>query len=221
MAGPPPLVTQQEVFDTADQILENGVRPSAKKIRILLGKSSFTTIHKHLLVWRKDNNQDVLPLPKIQVPEYLIAALKRYMRNYGEKAVSETRAAYQELDHECAVMAHEAHHNAEHIEQLRGALDAEKARRSFLEGVETVLRANLQDEKSKVIEVCEKLKTAEECLNQASAELSDAKNMMIDQKKLISGVQAQLEVERERTRSLQSEVEQLKDMLASAQRLDK
>lgn len=164
MAGPPPLVTQQEVFDAADQILENGVRPSAKKIRFLLGKSSFTTIHKHLLVWRKDNSQDVLPLPKIQVPEYLIAALKRYMRNYGEKAVSETRAAYQELDHECAVMANEAHHNAEQIEQLRSVLDAEEARCSFLEGVETVLRASLQDEKSKVIEVCEKLKTAEECL---------------------------------------------------------
>lgn len=220
MAGPPPLVTQQEVFDTADQILENGVRPSAKKIRFLLGKSSFATIHKHLLVWRK-KNQDVLPLPKVEVPEYLIAALKRYMRNYGEKAVSETRTAYQELDHECAVMANEAHHNEEQIEQLRSVLDAEKARRSFLEGVETVLRASLQDEKSKVIEVGEKLKIAEESLNQTSAELSDTKNMMDDQRKLVGAVQAQLELERERTRSLQSEVEQLKDMLVSAQRLDK
>lgn len=221
MAGPPPLVTQQEVFDTADQILENGVRPSAKKIRFLLGKSSFTTIHKHLLVWRKDKNQDVLPLPKVEVPECLIAALKRYMRNYGEKAVSETLAAYQELDHECAVIANEAHHNEEQIEQLRGALDAEKARRYFLEGVETELRANLQDEKLKVIEVGEKLKIAEECLNQTSAELNDAKNMMDDQRKLVGAVQAQLELERERTRSLQSEVEQLKDMLASAQCVDK
>lgn len=59
-------VTQEQVFEAANQLIGQGVTPTPALIRNVLGKGSFTTISQHLSAWKdyrwhNENNLQWIP----------------------------------------------------------------------------------------------------------------------------------------------------------------
>lgn len=58
-------ITKAEVHDAADRVDADGQRPSAKTVRALLGRGSFTTIDNHLQTWKpRDQRLELPPVPE-------------------------------------------------------------------------------------------------------------------------------------------------------------
>lgn len=57
-------ITRAEVHDAADTVNAGGRKPSAKTIRELLGRGSYTTIESHLQTWiPRDQRLELPPVP--------------------------------------------------------------------------------------------------------------------------------------------------------------
>lgn len=216
MPGPAPLVTREEVFKAADEFLESGIWPSARRIQRHLGKSSTLTIHNILMLWREGKSKDVLMLPDVVVPAELIAAVKKTARTYAGIAVSRAREKILRLEEECDLMANEALALQMEIERMHGEVEHAKECRIRSEGRASVFESSLNEEKQRVDALNERLQESERKLDRAEAKLCDAQRLNDDQQKFLSSVQAQLDIERSQTRNLKSEIEKLERMLKNA-----
>ena len=54
-------LTIQQVHNTADQLQEQGIKPTLAEVRKALGGGSFTTISEAMKSWRQDNQQEEQP----------------------------------------------------------------------------------------------------------------------------------------------------------------
>lgn len=217
MPGPAPLVSRQEVFDAAQDFYDSGIWASAKRIREQLGKSSISTIHEILLEWREGKSRDALMLPDVDLSPELIAAIKKFLKAYAGSAVARIRQENVKLEHECDSMANEARAFQMEIERMQGEVDDAKEGRIYSEGRANVLESSLSEERKRVATLNEKLLESERKLDQAETKLGDAQRLNEDQQKILSSVQAQLDIERAETRSLKSEIEQMKLLLKDVQ----
>lgn len=60
-------LTTQQIHDTADQLHEQGINPTLSAVRTALGGGSFTTISDAMKSWRQDH-QDEQELKKVELP---------------------------------------------------------------------------------------------------------------------------------------------------------
>ena len=60
-------LTTQQIHDTADQLHEQGINPTLSAVRTALGGGSFTTISDAMKLWRQDH-QDEQELKKVELP---------------------------------------------------------------------------------------------------------------------------------------------------------
>lgn len=217
MPGPAPLVSREEVFDAAQDFYDSGIWASAGRIREHLGKSSNSTIHEFLLEWRDGKSQDALMLPDVDLSPELISAIKKFLKVYAGSAVARIRQENVKLEHECDLMANEARAFQKEIERMRGEVERAKEGRVHSEGRASVFESNLHEERQRVAALNESLLDSERKLDRAEAKLADAQRLNEDQQKVLSSVQAQLDIERSQTRNLKSEIEQMKLLLKDMQ----
>ena len=51
-------ITIQQIHATADQLQEQGIKPTLAEVRKILGGGSFTTISEAMKSWRQDNQEE-------------------------------------------------------------------------------------------------------------------------------------------------------------------
>lgn len=80
-------ITFEEVSTAARRLVESGERPSAPKIRKLLGdRGGMATIQKHLDVWRETDGKDAESAPVPEMPDQLAADAQTLIQQIWRQA---------------------------------------------------------------------------------------------------------------------------------------
>lgn len=124
------IVTQEQVFALADQLVAAGEKPTMTRVREMIGGGSYSTIKTYLDVWKQERQ---LPAPVSDLPPELTAKGEELLRSVwqiamshaeaqiaqvraeAQRQVAETRADVQQL--EAALMGQE-HEQAAQAQQL-------------------------------------------------------------------------------------------------------
>ena len=126
-------ITKIEVHDAADRIDSDGQRPSAKTVRALVGRGSFTTIDSHLQSWVPRDQRLELP----PVPEGLTTTVSSVITDLwhiSRAAVhAETAAQIERANANVAEARAAAQHAGEKADRLADELRAERQRSADLE----------------------------------------------------------------------------------------
>ena len=135
-----PGITQAQVHEAAQALLEAGTTPTVSAVRERIGSGSYTTINAHLAEWRAQNTQAPAQVP--EMPERVRTALNQVWAQAASAAQEDLdtqrqalEAMRRELDKERADMAAEierlerAQEQAqEQIEHLRASFTEAQAR---------------------------------------------------------------------------------------------
>ena len=78
-------LTPEDVFLCADQLVQEGKKPTIASLRERLGSGSITTIHKYLTQWKARKNQPASPTP----PPSEFSALLRAVQSQIDRAVAQ------------------------------------------------------------------------------------------------------------------------------------
>lgn len=65
-------ISKFEVFHIANIIAANGAVPTIKSVRTMLGSGSSSTIHRHLLEWKKEKFSEVNEIQEENMLEQLV-----------------------------------------------------------------------------------------------------------------------------------------------------
>lgn len=84
-------VTFDEVAAAANSLQNEGKPVDIEAVCNLLGTASFSTIHPHLTEWRASLARPALP--KVELPESVVAALGSWVRQFAEEAGAGPRDA--------------------------------------------------------------------------------------------------------------------------------
>ena len=119
-----PGITQEQVLEAAQALLEAGTTPTVSAVRERIGSGSYTTISAHLAEWRTQNTQAPAQVP--EMPERVRTALNQVWAQAATAAQEDLDTQRQalevmrrELDKEQADMGAE-------IERLEQALEQER-----------------------------------------------------------------------------------------------
>ena len=141
-------ITKESVFECADQLLEQGVKPTLAKVRSALGGGSFTTISEFMAEWRDQHEASNQPKP-LQIPDAVLdtasqltnqiwvtaTAAAESRLDAERKALNEAREAMESEQHEAAEMADQM---SVEIEQLQSQLaEAGELAEQSIEALET------------------------------------------------------------------------------------
>jgi len=83
------LFTQEQVFEAADTIAEEGKEVTALALLSRLGGASLTTIYKHLIPWREKRQNHTTPATAQTIPEPVQAAFASALGTVWRVATSE------------------------------------------------------------------------------------------------------------------------------------
>jgi chromosome segregation ATPase len=140
-------ITQEQVLEAAQALLEEGITPTVAAVRERLGSGSYTTISAHLAEWRSQNTQAPANIP--EMPERVRTALNQVWAQAAAAAQEglETQrqaleAMRRELDKERADMGAEIERLERAQEQAQEQI--EHLRASFTEAQTTNREAQAQ-----------------------------------------------------------------------------
>lgn len=227
------MSTHQRVFELADELLMEGIRPSQAKIREMIeGQPSNTTIGDALREYWIDLGERILHLrSRPDIPQPLFeaikgvwdAALAHAESTYQEKARqlaqkemdANARVEKAELDRQAALERMEALHNdieaaQQQAHYLEGLLQSERERRSDVEQQRKLLEEKLKQKESEF----ERLRATTE------EKLAATESQMVQERARSEQTENRLLQEIDRLRQTQKEIQQShKQELAAA--LDK
>lgn len=128
-----PYITRAEVHDAANRVDAAGRKPTAKTVREVLERGSFTTIENHLSTWTPQDQRLQLP----PVPEGLTAAVSSMTADLWHVARSaaqaETAAQTEQVRADVAEARAAAQHAGEKADLMAGELHAAQQRATELE----------------------------------------------------------------------------------------
>lgn len=144
------IITTEQIHATADQLQAQGIKPSQRNVRNVLGGGSFTTISEALRTWRAEQEtvaelaQVVLPQEIAERADTLVAQLWDTAQSIANdrlvkerEALEHTKALAQlEVDEMTAVVAileQEQNATAKQVERLEAELREIKAQRDGLQ----------------------------------------------------------------------------------------
>lgn len=147
-------VSQQELFEVANRLYDEGKEVTAISLLKALGGGSLTTIYKYLEIWQKDRPVSG-PANNIDLPEVVknsfasswrvaVAEANREIEALREQAAEEVKAAerkFQEALEAIATLEKESEADAEQIEKL-------SSRITELEGNLSVAQAEIAASKT-------------------------------------------------------------------------
>ena len=79
-------LTIQQVHNTADQLQEQGIKPTLAEVRKALGGGSFTTISEAMKSWRQDNQQEE-QLRQVELPSSIAERLQTLGADMWQTAI--------------------------------------------------------------------------------------------------------------------------------------
>jgi len=126
-------ITRAEVHDGADRIDADGRKPSAKAIRDVLGRGSYTTIENHLATWvPRDQRLELPPMPDglTATVSSLATDLWHDARNAAQ---AEAKTRVSEAASDVAEARSAAREAGEKADALASELDAARERTAELE----------------------------------------------------------------------------------------
>jgi chromosome segregation ATPase len=126
-------VTEQDVFEAADQLLARGERPTIERVRQALGTGSPNTVNRLLDVWWASLSKRMAGRDEGALPAAVLELCGRLYKGMHEQAYAESRSV---VDGQLAA-----------VEQARRTLDLEKttvaAERLSLQSLSDALRQDL------------------------------------------------------------------------------
>ncbi len=87
-------ITQQEIYDAANRMVDQGVEISARRLREALGGGSMTTILKYLQAWRSERAHGSAPR---EMPDAVHEAALSALHEVWRTANRQTRQSIEEI----------------------------------------------------------------------------------------------------------------------------
>ncbi|WP_201598270.1 DNA-binding protein [Psychrobacter fulvigenes] len=79
-------ITIQQIHATADQLQEQGIKPTLAEVRKALGGGSFTTISEAMKSWRQDNQEEE-QLRQVELPSGIAERLQSLGADMWQTAI--------------------------------------------------------------------------------------------------------------------------------------
>ncbi|MGP9558436.1 DNA-binding protein [Psychrobacter sp. AOP7-A1-24] len=179
-------LTIQQVHNTADQLQEQGIKPTLAEVRKALGGGSFTTISEAMKSWRQDNKEEE-QLRQVELPSGITERLQTLGADVWQTAV--------DIANDRLVKDREA------LESIKAKAQAETDEAQ--EAVKT-LEGEQADLLVQLDEVTATAETKAKAAEQATAERDRFKQTLAD-------TQHQLELERAKTDAAQGQLSDLRN----------
>ncbi|MFB9885135.1 DNA-binding protein [Balneatrix alpica] len=157
--------TYDLVFQVADTLLTEGVRPTQQNVRERMGRGSLTTINKALNVWWAELGQRMAEPSVPNLPEPLVKNMQQLWRDavfYARDQLA-NQAKQQEVDYQqrCAHLQHQQQQWQQERHELEQRLREALAAQEALLSEQRQLQERLHQQESRLISQQGELKTLE------------------------------------------------------------
>ena len=178
-------LTIQQVHNTADQLQEQGIKPTLAEVRKALGGGSFTTISEAMKSWRQDNKEEE-QLRQVELPSGITERLQTLGADVWQTAV--------DIANDRLVKDREA------LESIKAKAQAETDEAQ--EAVKT-----LEGEQADLLEQLDEVTATAEAAAITAAQVTAERDILTQ---TLSDTQHQLELERAKTDSAQGQLADLR-----------
>ncbi|WP_252962740.1 DNA-binding protein [Psychrobacter sp. PSP] len=178
-------LTIQQVHNTADQLQEQGIKPTLAEVRKALGGGSFTTISEAMKSWRQDNQEEA-QLRQVELPSGITERLQTLGADMWQTAV--------DIANDRLVKEREA------LESIKAKAQAETDEAQ--EAVKT-----LEGEQADLLVQLDEVTATAEAAAITAAQVTAERDILTQ---TLSDTQHQLELERAKTDSAQGQLADLR-----------
>ena len=178
-------ITTQQIHAIADQLHEQGIKPTLAEVRKALGGGSFTTISEAMKSWRQDNQQEE-QLRQVELPSGIAERLQTLGADMWQTAI--------DIANDRLVKEREA------LESIKAKSQAETDEAQ--EAVKT-----LESEQADLLEQLDEVTATAEATAITAAQVTAERDMLTQ---TLSDTQHQLELERAKTDSAQGQLADLR-----------
>lgn len=178
-------ITTQQIHSIADQLHEQGIKPTLAEVRKALGGGSFTTISEAMKSWRQDNQQEE-QLRQVELPSSIAERLQTLGADMWQTAI--------DIANDRLVKEREA------LESIKAKSQAETDEAQ--EAVKT-----LESEQADLLEQLDEVTATAEATAITAAQVTAERDMLTQ---TLSDTQHQLELERAKTDSAQGQLADLR-----------
>ena len=179
-------LTIQQVHNTADQLQEQGIKPTLAEVRKALGGGSFTTISEAMKSWRQDNQEEA-QLRQVELPSGITERLQTLGADMWQTAV--------DIANDRLVKDREA------LESIKAKAQAETDEAQ--EAVKT-----LEGEQADLLEQLDEVTATAEATAITAAQVTAERDVLTQ---TLSDTQHQLELERAKTDAAQGQLSDLRN----------
>ena len=178
-------ITTQQIHAIADQLHEQGIKPTLAEVRKALGGGSFTTISEAMKSWRQDNQQEE-QLRQVELPSSIAERLQTLGADMWQTAI--------DIANDRLVKEREA------LESIKAKAQAETDEAQ--EAVKT-----LESEQANLLLELDEVTATAEAAAITSAQITAERDTLIQ---TLSDTQHQLELERAKTVAAQAQLGDLR-----------
>lgn len=178
-------ITIQQIHATADQLQEQGIKPTLAEVRKALGGGSFTTISEAMKSWRQDNQEEE-QLRQVELPSGIAERLQALGADMWQTAID---IANDRLVKEC-----------EALESIKTKAQAETDEAQ--EAVKT-----LESEQADLLQQLDEVTATAEAVAISAAQVTTDRDTL---SQTLSDIQHQLELERAKTAAAQVQLAELR-----------
>ncbi|MBR5494147.1 MAG: DNA-binding protein, partial [Psychrobacter sp.] len=172
-------ITTQQIHAIADQLHEQGIKPTLAEVRKALGGGSFTTISEAMKSWRQDNQQEE-QLRQVELPSSIAERLQTLGADMWQTAI--------DIANDRLVKEREA------LESIKAKAQAETDEAQ--EAVKT-----LESEQADLLEQLDEVTATAEATAITAAQVTAERDVLTQ---TLSDTQHQLELERAKTVAAQA-----------------
>ena len=178
-------ITTQQIHSIADQLHEQGIKPTLAEVRKALGGGSFTTISEAMKSWRQDNQQEE-QLRQVELPSSIAERLQTLGADMWQTAI--------DIANDRLVKEREA------LESIKAKSQAETDEAQ--EAVKT-----LESEQADLLEQLDEVTATVEATAITAAQVTAERDVLTQ---TLSDTQHQLELERAKTVAAQAQLGDLR-----------
>jgi chromosome segregation ATPase len=183
-------ITQDQVYEAATALREEGTAPTVQAVRNRIGSGSFSTINRHLSEWREENaGQAVADIPDI--PDTVQEAFRRIWVRASQSAQEGFDAQREALEAMRQEMERERASMAEEIERLEQALEESGEKAAQLEADLRAAQEDGQEKAGQITALSVENARLDERVKASDARSSELKGQLADlQDKFAEAVKA-------------------------------
>ncbi len=165
----PTIATYEQVAQTAEALLAEGMAPTIRAVRERLGGSP-NTIHRHLTLWKEKRSASSRP-EEMALPDGLLRELRQCLANAAQQVRDQEAAAKEDRERE--------------IRDLVAALESAEARSrereealQSLTDEKALLQGRLLEKETEILRLRQTLETERQAREQAREEAAEMKGRL-------------------------------------------